>query len=96
MAERTDIRGSITEEPDQNPGAAENWFDVGYAAGCRFADEEAEYDDLAAIFRAKNIPPQWDIFRAEILNQYLDNPRFDFKAYAAGFTKACVEFYENI
>lgn len=61
-----------------------------------FALEEADYDELAAIYRARGIPKNWDIFRAEIRNEYLNNPDFDFKAYAAGFAKACIEFFEKI
>jgi len=74
----------------------EKWFYEGYRKGREFALEEADYDELAAIYRAKGIPKNWDIFRAEIKNAYLNNPDFDFKAYAAGFAKACIEFFEKI
>lgn len=72
------------------------WFAKGYEKGCRFANQEADYDDLAAIYRARGIPINWDIFRAEILNMYLGEKSFDFRAYEAGFVKACMEFFEKI
>jgi len=75
---------------------AENWFDAGYTAGYRFAKEEADYDELAAIYRAGGIPSKWDIFRAEILNRHLGVPGFDFKAYTTGFGQACKEIFEKI
>lgn len=72
------------------------WFKKGYEEGRRFVSEEADYDEVAAIYRAKGIPANWDIFRAEILNKYLGEKSFDFKAFEAGFTKACIDFFENI
>ncbi len=74
----------------------ERSYEEGYAAGQHFAREEAEFRELSAIVRAGDIPANWDIFRAEILNQYLGQRWFHFKSYAAGFTRACVEFYEEI
>ena len=72
------------------------WYDEGYEEGRRFALNEADYDELAAIYRARGIPKNWDIYRAEILNKHLGNKRFDFKAYAAGFARACIEVFEKI
>ena len=76
--------------------ASEKWNAKGYAEGRRFAANEADYDELAAIYRAKGIPVYWDIFRAEILNAHLEDKDFDFKSFEVGFTRACVEFYEKI
>ena len=73
-----------------------NWFLEGYENGRRFAQDEADYDELAAIYRTKGIPVNWDIYRAEILNSYLRDKRFDLQAYEAGFAKACIEFFEKI
>ncbi len=82
---------------DQNtPGDSAEWFRVGYADGCRFAREEADYEELAAIARTHGIPGNWDIFRAEILNRFLQNPSFDFRTYEAGFSRACLEFFVKI
>lgn len=72
------------------------WYHEGYKNGTRFALEDADYDELAAIYRAGGIPPNWDIFRAEILNACLGAPSFNFQAYAAGFARACMEFFERI
>ncbi|MBE9569548.1 MAG: hypothetical protein IMF11_02895 [Proteobacteria bacterium] len=72
------------------------WFAEGYEKGRQFARQEADYDELTAISRARGIPQNWDIFRAEILNRYLGDTSFDFQAYAAGFTRACIEFLEKI
>ena len=72
------------------------WYREGYRHGIRFALEDADYDELAAIFRAGGIPANWDIFRAEILNTHLGIPTFDFKAYSTGFAEACMEFFEKI
>ena len=72
------------------------WYDEGYEKGRLFALNEADYDELAAIYRAKGIPTNWDIYRAEILNTYLGNKGFDFKAYSAGFACACTEVFEKI
>jgi hypothetical protein len=73
-----------------------NWFDPGYKNGKAFAVDEADYDELAAIYRAGGIPTNWDLFRAEILNKHLGDKRFDFQSYAAGFAHACIEFFEKI
>ena len=78
-----------SNEPD-------NWDVKGYQDGCRFAAEDADYDELAAIYRAGGIPDNWDIFRAEILNAYVGSSSFDFQAYAAGFARACIKFFEKI
>ena len=72
------------------------WYREGYRIGHRFALEEADYDELAAIYRAGGIPYNWDIFRAEILNSHLEAPAFDFQAYAAGFARACMAFFEKL
>ena len=77
-------------------GCNKKWFDQGYEKGYQFSRHEADYDELAAISRAKGIPANWDIYRAEILNTYLGNKSFDFQAYEAGFVKACMEFFEKI
>jgi hypothetical protein len=74
----------------------QEWFGEGYRKGQAFAHYEADYDEIAAICRAKGIPTGWDIFRAEILNAYRGQKDFDFRSYEAGFTKACIEFYEKI
>lgn len=74
----------------------EKWFAAGYEKGCDFARFEADYDELAAIYRAQGIPKFWDIFRAEVLNKHLGVKGFDFESYAAGFAQACIEFYEKI
>jgi hypothetical protein len=73
-----------------------NWFDRGYKNGGEFALDDADYDELAAIYRAGGIPTNWDIFRAEILNKHLGDKSFDFQTYAAGFAQACIEFFEKI
>jgi hypothetical protein len=80
----------------EEKAASEKWDAKGYEEGRRFAAHDAEYDELAAIYRAKSIPGNWDIFRAEILNAHLGDKDFDFKSFEAGFTRACVEFYEKI
>jgi hypothetical protein len=72
------------------------WFGKGYENGRQFAENEADYDELAAIYRAKGIPKFWDIFRAEIVSKHLGEKEFDFDSYAAGFAKACIEFFEKI
>jgi hypothetical protein len=76
--------------------AHKNWFERGYKKGYEFARYEADYDELAAVYRAGGIPINWDIFRAEILNEYLADTSFDFQTYAAGFEQACTEFFEKI
>jgi hypothetical protein len=80
----------------QEQTASEKWDAKGYEEGRRFAAREADYDELAAIYRAKGIPVNWDIFRAEILNAHLGIKDFDFKSYESGFARACIEFYEEI
>jgi len=77
-------------------GVRKDWFDEGYRKGVAFARHDADYDELAAIYRVGWIPSNWDLFRAELLNHNLDKPHFDFQAYAAGFTQACIEFFETI
>jgi hypothetical protein len=77
-------------------GDNDNWYQRGYAEGYQFARNEADYDELAAVYRAGGIPPGWDLFRAEILNRHLEDKGFDFHVYAAGFTRACIEFYQKI
>lgn len=72
------------------------WYNEGYDAGRRFIRHEADYDELAAIARTGGIPAGWDIFRAEILNRYLSVRDFDFASYAEGFSRACIEVFENI
>lgn len=72
------------------------WYQQGYVYGLEFAQKEADYEELAAITRAKEIPVNWDIFRAEILNRYLDNPLFEFQAYSDGCSQACMEFFRAI
>ena len=74
----------------------QNWYEQGYRNGYTFSRFEADYDELAAIYRVGWIPSNWDLFRAELLNHNLDKPHFDFQAYAAGFTQACIEFFETI
>ena len=77
-------------------GVNEDWYRRGYEKGYRFARDEADYDELAAVYRAGGIPSGWDLYRAEILNQHLGHNGFNFQAYAAGFTRACSEFFEKI
>jgi len=74
----------------------EDWYKRGYEKGYGFARNEADYDELAAVCRAGGIPPGWDLYRAEILHQHLGDKTFYFKAYADGFTRACVEFFDKI
>jgi len=71
-------------------------FAEGYRKGYAFARFEADYDELAAVYRAGGIPPGWDLYRAEILNRHLGDAAFDFQSYAAGFARACIEFFEKI
>ena len=73
-----------------------DWFDLGYKNGNSFAEHEADYDELAAIYRAGRIPMNWDIFRAEILNKHIGNKSFDFQVYIDGFARACIEFFEKL
>jgi len=73
-----------------------DWYRRGYEKGYRFARNEADYDELAAVCRAGGIPPGWDLYRAEILNQHLGHKSFNFQVYAAGFTQACNEFFAKI
>lgn len=72
------------------------WFSKGYENGCRFAGEEADFEDLAAIHRAGGIPISWDIFRAELRQRHLGQKGFNFQEFTAGFAKACLEFYDQI
>lgn len=74
----------------------EYWFEQGYKKGYKFARYEADYDELAAVYWAREIPINWDIYRAEILNEHLEDTSFDFQAYAAGFAQACIEYFEKI
>jgi hypothetical protein len=83
-------------DQQKNKAVDKAWYARGYAKGYRFARNEADYDELAAVCRAGGIPPGWDLFRAEILNQHLGRKGFDFRAYADGFAQACIEFYEKI
>jgi hypothetical protein len=71
-------------------------FERGYRKGYEFARFEADYDELAAVYRAGGIPASWDLYRAEILNRHLGDKAFDFQSYAAGFAQACIEFFEKI
>ncbi len=84
---------NMAQQENTNP---QKWHDEGYADGRRFALNEADYDELAAIYRAGGIPKNWDIFRAEILNEHLGDKGFDFQTYEAGFAKACIEVFERI
>lgn len=84
-----------TRKADPGSEPAE-WFHIGHADGSRFARQEADYEELAAVVRAGGIPWNWDIFRAEILNRFMGNASFDFKTYDAGFYRACMEFFEKI
>ena len=96
---------SVETENEQRPTNMKNrnmatdsaeCFHIGCADGCRFAREEADYEELAAIVRTHGIPGNWDIFRAEILNRFLENSSFDFRTYEVGFSRACMEFFEKI
>lgn len=88
--------GTGHERTQKGKAVNEVWYKRGYEKGFGFARNEADYDELAAVCRAGGIPPGWDLYRAEILNQHLGDKTFDFKAYANGFTRACVEFFERI
>jgi hypothetical protein len=74
----------------------QKWYDLGYTHGFTFANEEADYEDLAAISREKAIPDHWDIFRAEILNRFLGESSFDFSAYSKGFGCSCTKFFKTL
>ncbi len=74
----------------------QKWYDLGYTHGFTFANEEADYEDLAAIYREKTIPTHWDIFRAEILNKFLADPSFDFSAYSKGFGCSCEKIFKTL
>ncbi|MBW1959874.1 MAG: hypothetical protein JRH18_01830 [Deltaproteobacteria bacterium] len=89
-------RLKIVTPKDRNHDYNERWFQEGYRKGALFAQHEADFEELAAIYRAKGIPTNWDIFRAEILNTYLGEKNFDFSSYEAGFVKACIQFFEKI
>jgi hypothetical protein len=80
----------------KDEGEYRKWHDRGYEDGDRFARQEADYDELAAIYKNNGIPENWDIYRAEILNRHLGDKSFNFKAYEKGFTRACIEFYTQI
>lgn len=82
--------------PQKEGSHNKKWYEAGYEAGFRFARYEADYDELAAVYRAKGLPANWDIYRADILNQHLGDKSFDFQAYAAGFSRACIEFFKKI
>ncbi len=73
-----------------------NWFNKGYENGYVFASKEADYDELAAICRAGDIPEKWDLFRAEILNRYLGEKGFDFDSFSAGFSSACRQHFQYL
>jgi hypothetical protein len=73
-----------------------DWFDLGYKNGNKFVQHEADYDELAGVYRARGIPMNWDIFRAEILNKHIGDKNFDFQAYIDGFARACIEFFEKL
>ena len=89
-------KGKAITVQQKDTGVNEDWYRRGYEKGYRFARSEADYDELAAVCRAGGIPPGWDLYRAEILNQHLEHKGFDFQNYAAGFTQACNEFFEKI
>ena len=74
----------------------EDWFETGYRKGYEFARFEADYDELAAVYRAGKIPASWDLYRAEILNRHMGDKGFDFHSYEAGFARACIECFEKI
>ena len=76
--------------------AEKKWYQEGYKNGSQFARAEADYDELALIARSRGVPANWDIFRAEILNTYRGDPSFDFQAYATGFVRACMEYFESL
>jgi len=80
----------------KKPSPETDWYKKGYEKGYRFARTEADYDELAAVCRAGDIPAGWDLYRAEILSRHLGDRDFDFKAYAAGFARACADFFETI
>ena len=73
-----------------------NWYEQGYKNGYKFARDDADYDELAAVYRARGIPKNWDIYRAEILNRHLGIKSFDFQYYTAGFARACIDFFEKL
>jgi hypothetical protein len=86
----------VTTMNQREKGENQDWYEIGYTRGYHFARNEADYDELAAVVRSGGIPRGWDLFRAEILNQHLQDKSFNFQAYAAGFARACVEFYQKI
>jgi hypothetical protein len=86
----------LTTMVQKGHGELKDWFERGYNNGFKFAAHEADYDELAAVYRAGDIPPHWDIFRAEIINKHLKDKSFDFQAYASGFARACMEYFEKI
>ena len=80
----------------KDKGKHKDWFGRDIKKAVNSREDEADYDELAAVYRAGGIPINWDIFRAEILNEYLADTSFDFQAYAAGFEQACIRFRKNI
>ena len=90
------MKAPFHSAPISEPEIQTDWFQEGYRAGEIFARSEADYDELAAVYRAGTIPTGWDIYRAEILNRHLGVPDFDFQAYARGFARACIGFYKKI
>ena len=72
------------------------WYSEGYRYGWRFAACEADYDEVAAVARAQKIPAGWDLFRAQILNRHIGEKTFEFAVFEAGFTRACMDFFEKI
>ena len=74
----------------------QKWYDIGYTHGLSFAHEEADYENLAAIYREKAIPTHWDIFRAQILNRFLGDSSFDFPAYSKGFACSCTKIFKTL
>jgi hypothetical protein len=81
---------------DKGTANFNKWRDIGYDDGYRFARQEADYDELAAIVRVCAIPTNWDIFRAEIVYKFGGDPLFDFQAYSTGFACACTELYQKL
>jgi len=72
------------------------WYTQGWQKGVVFARKEADYDELAAVSKAGSIPVHWDLYRAQILQQYMHEKGFDFTSYSKGFANACAEFYKSI
>ena len=72
------------------------WYNEGYRNGWQFAAREADYDEVAAVARAKKIPAGWDLYRAEILNCHIGDKTFVFADYEAGFARACMDYFDKI